>query len=241
MNRYKITFSDLRFASECIEKKQWDIYVEFLNSFSGVNVYEKFKNFLEIWANDVSPHLSFKIDDTTRNISIKYLLSEMSETFSTIDVIAKDNIKFGIGVPDQFIDNQMDIIPIYGILKYIYLGGMYMDFTKLNIKERKTVIDSLPASTYNFILNKILREKSAILSFSHPVLEKFRLNFLNHDPYIFMKSMLSTYDDFYFRDIVYHLSPKIGAALKDSTLQDIDYFIKKLSEENQTESQRILG
>lgn len=234
MNNYKITFSKFRDITDALEKERIDVLVDFFNSFKGSNVFEKFKSFLISWKDDVSPYLTFKTDSEKKNVPISYLLKECSN-IETNTVLKFDDTYHELGIPDIFYENT-DVIPIYSILKKTAIDtGQYVIWSDMPIAERRENIDKFPPKLFNQILSTIWKDNSKTLKWDHPSLTGFSLNFYTNEPFNFVKSMFLPYDAFYFRDIVYHLSSRIGSNLENATLQDIEYYLKKLSTEMETE------
>jgi hypothetical protein len=107
----------------------------------------------------------------------------------------------------------------------------------LCIQERKSIIDSLPAKVYNTILREILKNKSKIVGFDNSALSDFKFNFLTNDPYFFLKGLFGNFGEDYFRDVIFHLSKRVGGdILMSSTPSDIEYYIQKYSEEMKTQN-----
>lgn len=235
MNNYKITFSNLRDITDSLEKDRIDIFIDYINSFKGDNILEKFKSFLTSWKDDVNPYLTFRVDSEKKNIPISYLLKECLD-ISSPTIIEFEGTTHELGIPDVFYEST-DVIPIYTILKKSTLNPrQYINWNTLSLKERQTNIDMFPPLLFNEILSTIWKDSSKILKWNHPSLSTFSLNFYTNEPLNFIKSMFLPYDAFYFRDIVYHLSGKIGPNLQNSTLQDIEYYLKKMSAEMETET-----
>lgn len=233
MNRYKITLNDLKDHSNYLLKGDCHFLVSFLNEFRGNNIFEKFINILNSWETDVSYTLNFNFDNKTSKIQLSYIINEIQKFKDiTSDFIIKEkDVEIKLGIPD-FFENNIEIIPIYGIVKSIKISGMIMDFTKLGYSDRKEIIDSLPANIFNMILNSILHDNSRVISFDNTILNDFKLNLLTNDIFQFIKGLFSSYDEKYFRDVIYYLSQKInGDILLHSTLLDVEYYMEKYSEE----------
>lgn len=229
-NNSKLTFSDLRTISESLINENYSLFISYLNEFEGKNTFEKFKNILKAWGSDVAYTLNFNFNDVAAKISLTYIISELNDISNEI-IIEEEDIKLKIGIPSEFYDNS-ELLPIYGILKYIEISGIFINLSDLCILEKKQIIDKLPAKIYNIVLNNILKEKSKVIIFDNPVLKDFKLNFFANDPYLFLKGLFSNYDEFYFRDIIFHLSKRIdGQILLQSTPLDIEYYIEKYGDE----------
>lgn len=229
MNNYNITFSNLKQISDYLNKGYDDKFIDYLNNFRGDNIYEKFKNILTIWEHDVAYTLTFGIDSKNTKIQLSYILSQFKDISDDIH-IEKDGVKIILGIPDLF--EVGSIVPIYTVLKHLEFSGVKVDLTKLSFSERCEVIDKLPASLYVSILDTILKNKSKYLTMDMEFLKDFRVNFLSNNPYMFLRGLFSNFDEYYFRDIIFHLSKRIdGNLLMNSTPLEIQYYIEKYSEE----------
>lgn len=236
-NKYKILFSDLQLVSDAVQRDNSDVLVDYLNSFRGDNIFEKFKEILKCWSHDVAYNLNFNFDKPTK-IQISYILSQLPDIDSNIEIV-DDNVKMIVGIPKRFY-NTSDFIPIYEILQYIKISEVSINLEDLSLQDKIKVIDSLPAKTFNTIINTISTEKSKIVSFDNPVLSKFHLNFLTNDPLTFLMGMFSNYDENYFRDVIFLLSKRVdGSLLVNSTPLDIEYYVDKYTEETESQNNEM--
>jgi hypothetical protein len=230
MSNYDITFSDLKKLSSSIEKKDNTVICNYLNNFKGDNIWEKFRNFLVIWENDVSSNITLNLNNKNTNIDIIYLLSEIPETIEYTDFLESNSIEIKLSIPKNFTKND-DIFPIYDIIHSLKLSNIEIDMTILPDEDKKSVVDNLPPSVYNDILNKII-EKGKILRFSNPMLKDIRFNFYTNEPFAFLQGLFSNYTSNYFMDVIYHLSKKIDSQiLFSSTLKEVEYYIQKFNDE----------
>jgi hypothetical protein len=230
MSNYKITFEDLKTIFEYIQKGYDDKFIEYLNSFEGDNIHDKFKNILNIWNNDVSYTLNFNINDTPTKIQLSYIISKLEEDFPNSSICG-DNIKAIIGIPDRFeLDDSR--IPIYNIIKYIEISNISIDLTNLEFSEKQLLINKLPANVYNFMVDNIVNDHSKILEFDNNVLQDFKLNFMSSDIFSFLRGLFAGYADIYFKDVIYVLSKRIdGEVIYKSTPLEIEYYIERYSKD----------
>ena len=235
MNRYKITFADLKDMSESLVKGDVEIFINYINTFKGINVFEKFKNILKIWNGDVAPTLNLNLNDKPTKIQFSYILSQINDI--ELDYKIKNTeSEIIVGVPETF-QTVDDFVPVYDIVKNIKIFRVDIDFKNLKAQDKKTIINNLPANVYNWVMGIVLREKASTVTFDNPALEQFKLNFLSNEPYMFLKGLFSNYDDLYFRDVIFHLSKRIdGQILMQSTPAEIEYFIERYSKEMETQS-----
>jgi hypothetical protein len=237
MNNYNILFKDLKYISNCLDKGYDNKFLDYINSFEGYNIFEKFKNILTCWEIDVSPTINFNFDDKITKIQLSYIISQFIDISEDIKII-EDDIIIIIGIPDNFQSNEL--IPIYNILKYIEISGISINISNLSIYDRTEVINNLPPKIYNIIFDNVIKEYSKIFKIDNPLLKDFKLNFLSNDVYKFLKSMFLNFDDYYFKDIIYHLSKKIdGQLLMNSTPIEIQYYIEKYSTETETTNNNL--
>lgn len=237
MNNYKITFSDLKELSELLAKGYDDRFIEYINSFEGLNTYQKFENILKCWDIDVSPTITFNFNNKPIKIQLSYIISQLFDISDDI-VIEEDDLKIIIGLPNQF--QKDDFIPIYNIIKYINISGISINLINLSIHEKHDVINNLPPVIYNKIYNKIIAEKSKVFSVDNPSLNDFKLNFLSNDIYFFLKGLFGNFDEYYFKDVIFLLSKRIdGNILLESTPMEIQYYIEKYSAEMDNQSQSL--
>lgn len=230
--RDKITFSDIKLISESLQRGQNKAFIDYLNSFEGKDIYKKFINILKLWETDVTYTLSFNISevsDRPTKIQLAYIISQLQELSENIKIVS-DNVELVIGIPSEF--ELTEGFPIYSILKYINISGIFINLSDLPFHDRKNIIDSLPANIYNIIINNISPLKDFVFGVDHPALQHFKLNFLSNDPMMFIKGLFESFDEMYFREVIYYLSRKIdGSILLASTPQDIEYYIDKMSRE----------
>lgn len=230
MNNCKITFEDLKSVSESLQKGYTDVFIDYLNSFKGKDTHEKFKTIMNLWENDVSYFLSFNIQNTPTKIQLSYINSQFQDLSEDI-TIHEDGLTLVIGVPTEF--EFTNTIPIYNIVKYIDISGIFINLTNLSFHDKQSIIDKLPAHIYNVILKHINQITDKTFKVDNALLEDFKLNFLSADPVMFLQRMISSYDDMYFKDVIWHLSKKIGGQLlMQSTPLEIEYYLERASEES---------
>lgn len=229
MSNSKITFSDLKHVNESLLKGYTNVFIDYLNSFEGKDTHEKFKSILKTWEFDVSYTLSFNINKVSTKIQLSYINSQFQNLSEDI-TIKEDDLTIVIGVPTEF--EAIDTIPIYNIVKYIDISGIFINLSDLSFHDKRDIIDKLPAHVYNVILKHIKQIKDKTFSVDNSMLSDFKINFLSTDPVTFLKGMFENYDDLYFKDVIYHLSKRIGGDMvMKSTPLEIEYFIEKASHE----------
>ncbi len=232
MNRYKIQFSELKAVSDALQKGYDDIFVDYINSFRGNDIYDKFKNLLKSWEHDVSYTLNFNVKDTPTKIQLSYINSQFRPLSENI-IIKEDDLEIIIGIPSQFeISNS---VPVYNILKYINISGISINLSDLSFQDKKRVIDKLPANVYNIIIHNIEKIKDRTFTVDNIILENFKINFLSSDPYQFLRGLFLNFDEYYFRDVIFYLSKRIGGELLlQSTPLEIEYYVEKISKDGET-------
>lgn len=228
MSRYKITFSELKRISEALEKGYDDVLIDFLNEFRGKDTYEKFKNILKCWEHDVSYTLNFNIKDTPTKIQLSYINSQFQQLSDDITV-KDDDLELIIGIPTEF--ELSDSIPVYNIVKYINISGIFIDLTNLSFRDKQSIIDKLPATVFGTIIKNIENIKDKTFRVDNPLLENFKINFLSSDTLKFLRMLFTTFDDYYFKDVIFCLGKRIGGELLlQSTPLEIEYYVDKIEE-----------
>lgn len=219
----KITFKNIFDACEDDE-----YLINYLNSFKGENVYQKFLNILKKWEQDVSYNIGFNIDNKDIKISLKYFISEI-ENYEDSDVeIEIDNTKFTLNVPNNFSNNH-DFFDINKYVKKIQVNSLEI----VGNDKCFHVLEHFPPTVYNNLVKEILKIKEKTIIFTNPNLRGMVVNFFTNTPLQILKNLFSSYDRNYFRDVIYVLSKKIdGRILMDSTMMDIEYYIEKMSNDN---------
>jgi hypothetical protein len=233
----EITFSDLRKICQSIQKNNENFFVDYLNSFEGNNIHEKFINILKDWEQDVSYTLNLNLNNKPTKITLNYLISSIPLTLGSGMEIKNQEFEVYLDIPKSFDTIVQETLPMYSIIQQINMFGIFIDLSDLSINERKNIIDNLPAKVYNKILKTIVNNNTKTVSFDNNSLDNFRFNFLTYEPYLFLKGLFNNFGEDYFRDIIFHLSKKIdGDLLMQSTPMDIEYYIQKFSEETQNQS-----
>ena len=227
----KIKFKDLKNISENGD----DYFVDYLNQFEGEDIYEKFKNILIAWERDVSYDISFNIEGKDIKVGLFYLIGELENYDKESFWVENDEMSASINVPKKFSKNQ-DIFRVGDFMERLKYLNFDMDLTKMEESQKEKIIESLPASMYNFFIENILKNESKTIKLSNPALKTMNINFLGDSPFQMLKGLFRPYNNDYYRDIIYHLSRKIdGKILMNSTMMDIEYYIEKLNQESKEE------
>jgi hypothetical protein len=240
MNNYNITFEDLRKITDYLNKGYDDLFVDYLNSFRGDDIYEKFKNILKCWENDVNSSIEFNFEDRPVKIQLSYIISQLSEMVEMSESVKifDEGIELHIGIPDVF--QNIELIPIYNTVKYINISGIFINLTNLSLYEKTQAINSLPPKIYNIIYKNIINIKTKKFEIDNPILKDFRLNMLSNEVYFFLKGLFSKFDEYYFNDVIFHLSKRIdGSLLLKSTPIEIGYYIDRYSKELESQNNNL--
>lgn len=225
----KIKFKDLKEISENGD----DYLIDYLNQFSGDNIYHKFLNALVAWERDVSYDMGFNVEDKNVKVSLSYFIKELENYDKEPLIIKTDNLEFELDSPSMFIKDY-DIFTISETIRKVKYGESMLVFA--NVPDKGSLISQLPASAYNVVINAILKNESKTIRFLNSSLKNININFMGNAPLELLKGLFHPYGDDYYRDIIYHLSSKIGGdILMNSTMRDIDYFVDKLNQENNSE------
>jgi hypothetical protein len=228
-----ITFNDLK---KCVEEHDDDFLIEYLNKFSGNNVYYKFINIIKSWEKCVSYTISFNVDDKNVKISLSYILEQL-KNYSDDELIFEDsNIKIVLNTPPLF-KKDINILSVSDFVYEIEYLKNKINFASLSDEYKNEILHSLPADYYNKLCEYILNIKDKKINIDHPSMPDIKIDFLSSTPYQILKDLFLGFDINYFRDIIYTLSKKIdGNILMKSTMMDIDYYIDKIKNDNNIQS-----
>lgn len=224
----KITFRDLK---SCVEGDD-DTIIQYLNQFKGENIFEKFKNILIQWEKNVSYTLGFKVGDKNINLSLLYIVEELSKfSHGKIELVCGDMV-FIMDVPKKF-SNSVDILAISDFIYELKYLNTTINFSDLTDLEKNQILESLPAKIYNELVIHLSKIKNKSVLLENKALGNMEINFFTATPYNILQDLIRTYSIDYFRDVIYVLSKKIdGQILLDSTMMDIEYYIDKIKSDN---------
>lgn len=235
----RLTFFQIKQASEWIETGDLSKFCDFLNSFEGSNVYHKFKNIIKKWDYHVNDFLNFNIEGNQVKVPLYYFLNELSDELDGIKSYSDDNLYFEFQIPEKFRISEDNIL-LYDIIKKVSISEMELDFTNLNYDDRKLIIDKLPAKMFSKIIDKIIKDNSKIFKLSSESLSKFSINFYTNAPYIFLKGLFSNYSKEYFQDVMFYLSKRIGGEIiMSSDMKDVEFYIRKYNEELESQKNNL--
>jgi hypothetical protein len=228
----KITVDHIK---KCLEEDE-DFFIDYLNTFKGDNVYQKFLTILKSWEKNVSFLINFNIEDKNLKIPLDYLIKELDNFVEQPTWFQYLNMRLLIDIPSNFV-KDLDVFSVSNFIKKIQYKDVIIDFSKINEKHKNDILTQLPADLYNKIILFLINIKDKKIILSNPSLNNMEINFLTSLPYQMVKGLFFSYDMDYFRDIIYHLSKKIdGNILMNSTIMDIDYYIDKLKNDNNVDS-----
>lgn len=231
MNNCNFTFNKFR---EITKSQDYNNFVNLLNSLSGDNVYEKFITFLKIWKEDVSPSIGLNINGNNTEVYIDYIINCFPSSLNCSEKNIFDFLEITIDIP-RSLGKMDEILPIYDIISTINIHNYNkIDLNDLVYEDKKKIVDNLPATIYKELYNKIIENKKSIVSLDNPRLEHLKFNFFTTEPFHFIHNMIKSYNKDYYRDVIYILSKNIdGEILLNSTISDIDYFLKKKQEDDE--------
>lgn len=227
----RLSFEKIKEISEWLDTNEEFKFYDFLNSFDGDNVYQKFKNILVKWEYHVNDFLTFTINGAQTKIPMYYILQELTDDIQSLKTFTDDNFSCKLQVPLNFykVDTA---IPIYDLINYLQLGDVALDFENINRMDKQMIIDKLPANLFSKVLEQLINDNSKIFKLDNSSLSKFKINFYTNDPYIFLKNLFSNYTKEYFQDIIFYLSKRMSCdAILYSDIKDIDFYVKKYNEE----------
>jgi hypothetical protein len=226
----KIKFKHLK----KIPESGGDFFINYLNSFSGNNVFEKFRSILCLWERDVSYDIGFNINGKDIKIQLFYIIKELESFNQDPLVVQSDNMVAYMDVPDKFYKNH-DIFTVGNFIKRIGYMDLDIDFATLNDNDKNQILKSFPASIYNRFIQTVLKTDMKTVSLNNPSLNNMTINFMSDAPYRILKGLFEPYTVDYYRDIIYHLSKQIdGNILMNSTMKDIEYYVQKSNQDQKT-------
>lgn len=218
-----ITFEKLQEISKYIQTNNDKKLCEYLNSFDGSNVIEKFKTFLSAWEYHVRYDIEFNLDKPIK-IPISTILNSLPEY--TEEWIAAEDYNILLGVPRVFYTGDLDLLQNIKVIKVD--GNEYVG----NFSNYGQV---LPAKIYNILLNHIISSNKYKMNYSSDLLKSAEISFIGSQPTAFLKGMLAGFSKEYFQDIIFSLSKRIGGdILMKSDIKDIEYYIQKFNDEVQS-------
>jgi hypothetical protein len=191
----KIKFKDLKEISENGD----DYLIDYLNQFSGDNIYEKLLSVLTCWERDVSYEMGFNVKEKNVKVSLSYFIKEFENWDKEPLIIKTDNLEFELDVPPLF-KKDYDIFSISETIRKVKYGESVLDF--VNVGDKASLIEQLPASTYNILINAILKNKSKTIHFINSSLKNISINFMGNAPFNLLKGLCHPYGEDYYRDII---------------------------------------
>lgn len=223
-----ITFQDLK---NCNENNE-DFLLQYLNNFEGGNIYHKFINLIEDWERNVSYTINLKKEDKNIKLSLQYVLNELKDYSDDMIIYKKDGVEISINAPPIF-KKDCDILSISDFIYDLNYFGQKIKFSELADQDKNTILQNLPAKLYNELTSFVANIKTKTVSVKNQSLSDLEFNFLSQQPYEMLKGLFLSFDKDYFRDIIYMLSKKIdGNILMKSSLMDIEYYIEKIKNDN---------
>jgi hypothetical protein len=227
----RLSFEKIKEISEWLDTNQEIKFYEFINSFEGENIYQKFKNILIKWEYHVNDYLTFTIDGSQTKIPIFYLLQELTDDIQSPKVFSNDYFSFELQIPKTFQPSDQHT-PIYDLISSISINDVYLDFNQLSRENKQIIIDKLPANLFLKVMRGLIADQSKIFKLNNDSLSKFKINFYTNDVMSFLKNLFSNYSKEYFQDIIFYLSKRMSCdAILYSDIKDIDFYVKKYNEE----------
>ena len=173
------------------------------------------------------------------NLSLSNIVNKLHCTTDFAREFNIGQIKLVLDVPRHlFTDSNRDVFS--SVIHQIAIDGTNIDLHQLSRKETSQILSSLPAAAFNVIrkyisdldLNFVLVDEIKSRG-----IDEINVNFLSYDPSFIIKALYSGFHLLTCRDIIYHLSRKIGGeALFMSTPNDINYYLEEFEKENKNSS-----
>jgi len=247
-NRFKIkkiTFEQIVDISRIILDGTDSDVVEYLETFFGIEdltVVDKFYVLVKARELFISETVSLAAGDgNPAKVNLSILLDKITDIPQYSTTINVDGIVFELDIPHKFTysTNKADIYD--NIIRCIKLGDTSINFIHLSKDQKNNMLENLSPRFFKDIkkytealkLTLVLFEGKKKLS-----LEPIIVDFLSNDPVYLIKALYSDFDIQSCREIIFHLSQKIGETiLFKSTMTDITMYINEVS----TQSERSKG
>ena len=178
-------------------------------------------------------------EDKQVNLSLGNIISRLENMADYGKVYHVGDIKLTLDVPNSlFTDKNKDIFT--SVIKQISIDDVDIDVRQLNEDDAAKVLASLPAAAYNVIREHVSNLDLRVVlvdEISQRGISEISVNFMSFEPGYVIKALYSGYHLLTCRDIIYHLSSKLGGeTLLNSTPSDINYYLEEFEKENKKQS-----
>jgi len=212
-------------------------YIEDILNLKGLNSVDKLFVILKAREFFISEELTLSSSTSQVAIPVYRLIEALTSVEDYSKMIVVDDIKIIVDTPNDMIVTNSIVSDIQTVIKTIEVGGQVIHFSKLDVESKDKILSLLPPSVFSEIKHYLLYEVGHIVLFdgTQSLNEKIALNLFTSDVFNFAKLLFSEYSIDSYREIIFHLSRKISAdILFKSTLMDVKFYLKELSNENKS-------
>lgn len=212
-------------------------YIEDILNLKGLNSVDKLFVILKAREFFIGDELTLSSSSSQVAIPVYRLIEALTSVDSYSKLIVVGDIKIVVDTPMDMIVNKSIVSDIQTVIKTIEVDGQVIHFSKLDESAKDKILSLLPPSVFSEIKNYLMNDIKPIILFdgTQSLKEKIALNLFTADVFNFTKLLFSDYNIDSYREIIFHLSRRISAdTLFKSTLLDVKFYLKELSNENKS-------
>ena len=173
------------------------------------------------------------------NLSLNNITNRLYDTSIHAKEYNIGDIRLTLDIPRHlFTEKNRDVFS--SVISKISIDGIDLDICQLDNEDTSKILSSLPATAYSVIRDYISElDLSFVLvdSIKKRGIDEINVNFMSYDPGYIIKALYSGFHLLTCRDIMYHLSRKMGGeALLKSTPNDINYYLEEFEKENKNQN-----
>lgn len=229
-------FKQLKELSEAIDKKEFGLVIDFLNSYPGEDIFEKFKNILIDWEYHTSDNLNLTIDGKSIKIQLSYIINQLPTHIQDDIFLTSGGFDFVLNIPKKF--KSISIVAMEDLIQSVSYNGINLKVGEFSEEEYQTFLNFLPASVFNDFLNLAIKHKEKIITFDNPTLKNIKLDFMTNEPLGFLYGLLGNFSRDYFRQIMFYLSKRVPAdIILNSDIKDIEFYIEEYNRETKDQQE----
>lgn len=209
-----------------------------------LNILDKFFVIVKAVELFIDEKISLNIQQGELNIPIKIILDELYQDKEYRKTYTVDNFTIVLDLPVHLSHKPTGDVFI-STIQSISIDDTVIDFTDLSEDDKTRILSLLPTRIFN-ILREYTESIQLNIEFLNEItskknINKIAINFLSNDPFLFVKNLLSKYQLYSCREILYHLSKKIESnIIYNSTLSDIDFFITESSKDRDNQDGNMM-
>ena len=229
-------FKKLKELSEAIDKKEFGVVVDFLNSYPGCDTFEKFKNILIDWEYHTSDTLNLTIAEKSIKIQLSYIINQLPSNIQDDILLSSGGFDFVLNIPKKFKSTSM--VAMEDLIQSVSYNGINLKVCEFSEEEYQTFLNFLPASVFNDFLNLAIKHKEKVITFDNPSLKDIKLDFMTNEPLGFLFGLLGNFSRDYFRQIMFYLSKRVPSdVIMNSDIKDIEFYIEEYNRETKDQQE----